>query len=338
MSDTPKNKDLTEFIAILGTLVIIFCIWASYPRILTAMDEPTPPPKVTIPYKATEPEQTANTDKTKFENVGEKYGTYGDSYGSLNTLFSGLAFAVLIISLFMQRQELKAQREELAAQRGELTAQRKEAEQSNKIAEEQRIITAQQATLIKQQIDEAKVQNFYFVLFKYFENLDSTISKIKVKAKFGSNQLQGLDLFKHFSHEFLSSLPKMDLDITNDNIYQIVKKDIKTSYIYATSSYNIKLEESLFLENILMILRYIEKNENLIDVRQAIQIFLAHVNIDTLLCLAWISILGEWELKRFIEKYSLLRHIEKREEPDDRLKNIKPHFEVNAFMPLNFNS
>lgn len=331
MSDAPKNKDLTEFIAIVGVLLIIFCIWASYPRILQSMDEPTPPPKVTIPYKATVPEQLENSHKTKFENVGEKYGTYGDSYGSLNTLFSGFAFAVLIISMFMQRQELKAQREELAAQRGELTAQRKEAEQSNKIAEQQREITQQQAILINQQIDEAKVQNFYFVLFKYFENLESTISTMQVKGKFGGSQLRGPEIFIFFSHEFLSSLPAHELDITDDEMYKDLKKNIEIKYASTLNNFNLKLEESLFLENILMILRYIKNNENLIDVKQVIQTFLAHVSNDALLCLVWISIMGEWELKRFIEEYSILRNIRKIANHRDRLENLKHFFKIGAF-------
>ena len=54
--------------------------------------------------------------KTKFQKIGEKYGTYGDSYGSLNTLFTGLAFAGLIISIFIQLLELRQTRKELAEQ------------------------------------------------------------------------------------------------------------------------------------------------------------------------------------------------------------------------------
>ncbi|OON25480.1 hypothetical protein BI372_14230 [Acinetobacter pittii] len=48
--------------------------------------------------------------KTYMQQIGDNYGTYGDSYGSLNTLFSGLAFAALFISLLLQRRELEAQR------------------------------------------------------------------------------------------------------------------------------------------------------------------------------------------------------------------------------------
>jgi len=39
-------------------------------------------------------------------------GTFGDSFGTLNTLFSGLAFSGVIISLFLQRKDLSAAREQ----------------------------------------------------------------------------------------------------------------------------------------------------------------------------------------------------------------------------------
>lgn len=44
----------------------------------------------------------------------------GDSFGSVNALFSGLAFAGLIYTIFMQREELALQRTELAMQREQM--------------------------------------------------------------------------------------------------------------------------------------------------------------------------------------------------------------------------
>ncbi len=41
-------------------------------------------------------------------------GVFGDSFGVLNSLFSGLAFAGVIITILLQRDELRLQREELA--------------------------------------------------------------------------------------------------------------------------------------------------------------------------------------------------------------------------------
>ncbi len=51
-------------------------------------------------------------------------GAAGDMFGGLTALFSGLAFAGLLITLFMQRSELKLQRQELGLSRGEFKLQR----------------------------------------------------------------------------------------------------------------------------------------------------------------------------------------------------------------------
>ena len=51
----------------------------------------------------------------------ENTGTLGDTFGAVNALFSGLAFAGLILAITLQRDELKLQREELALTRAELT-------------------------------------------------------------------------------------------------------------------------------------------------------------------------------------------------------------------------
>ena len=62
---------------------------------------------------------TTNWDK-------EERGTFGDMFGAVNALFSGLAFAGLIVTLIMQHEELGLQRKELAQTNDELAAQREE--------------------------------------------------------------------------------------------------------------------------------------------------------------------------------------------------------------------
>ncbi|ACL03566.1 hypothetical protein Dalk_1869 [Desulfatibacillum aliphaticivorans] len=52
------------------------------------------------------------------------YGTFGDSFGSLNTFFSGLAFLGVIIAILLQRQDLEIQRKELRDSRHEAKVQR----------------------------------------------------------------------------------------------------------------------------------------------------------------------------------------------------------------------
>lgn len=58
-------------------------------------------------------------------------GTFGDMFGAVNALFSGLAFAGVIIAIFLQRKELEFQREELELTRGEFEKQTEEFEKQN---------------------------------------------------------------------------------------------------------------------------------------------------------------------------------------------------------------
>jgi hypothetical protein len=55
-----------------------------------------------------------------------KSGTFGDTFGALNAIFSGLALAGVIVTILIQRTELKNQRTELALQRNEMKETRKE--------------------------------------------------------------------------------------------------------------------------------------------------------------------------------------------------------------------
>lgn len=49
-------------------------------------------------------------------------GVFGDTFGAINSLFSGLAFAGLLYTILLQSRELKLQREELALTREQLTS------------------------------------------------------------------------------------------------------------------------------------------------------------------------------------------------------------------------
>jgi Putative phage abortive infection protein len=80
-------------------------------------------------------------------NPNNDYGTFGDMFGAVNALFSGLAFACLIFATLMQREELKLQRKELQLARREAAATREEI----KGQREQAVV--QNQTLKKQQFE-----------------------------------------------------------------------------------------------------------------------------------------------------------------------------------------
>lgn len=61
----------------------------------------------------------------------EERGVFGDKFGAINALFSGLAFAGLVLTLFLQKEELSLQRDELEQTRKELSRQSNEFEIQN---------------------------------------------------------------------------------------------------------------------------------------------------------------------------------------------------------------
>lgn len=68
-------------------------------------------------------------------------GTFGDKFGAVNSLFSGLAVAGLIYTIYLQKEELRLQREELQQTREEMSRQTKEFDEQNKTLQIQRFET-----------------------------------------------------------------------------------------------------------------------------------------------------------------------------------------------------
>jgi len=62
-------------------------------------------------------------------------GTFGDMFGAVNALFSGLAFIGIIYTIYLQKEELRLQREELKLTRRELKKAAEAQEKSSKSLE-----------------------------------------------------------------------------------------------------------------------------------------------------------------------------------------------------------
>lgn len=66
-----------------------------------------------------------------------KSGVFGDTFGAINSLFSGLALAGIIYTIYLQKRELQLQRDELALTRRELTRSASAQESSFSLMNEQ---------------------------------------------------------------------------------------------------------------------------------------------------------------------------------------------------------
>lgn len=106
-------------------------------------------------------------------------GTFGDLFGAVNALFSGLAFAALIYTIVLQREEIKANREEI-------TLNRKELAKSSKLQQKAQQVLMQQVA----QTHLSAKMNAMRTLVDYYNNqianpksLPETIERAKEKRK-----------------------------------------------------------------------------------------------------------------------------------------------------------
>lgn len=96
-------------------------------------------------------------------------GEYGDIYGGLNTLFTGLAFVGLVVTILLQRQEMKETREEFEAQTEQFEEQTR---LLNEQIEEQKRANEKQFQLA---ID-AQHKEELFKRLEYIKRLETEIS------------------------------------------------------------------------------------------------------------------------------------------------------------------
>jgi len=107
-----------------------------------------------------------------FDNWAER-GQFGDLFGSINALFSGLALAGIIYTIYLQKQELSLQRTELTLQRkateasqAELANQVKVQKDALKVAISQVEVEAQ-----KSYIEFWKEEKNMFILYESKERI-----------------------------------------------------------------------------------------------------------------------------------------------------------------------
>ena len=116
-----------------------------------------------------------------------KRALLGDSFGTINSLFSGLAFAGIIYTILLQRKELALQRQELKETRLELersaTAQEKSEMQQRRQSENLKITAKLNAlsTLVSYYSNvETKTKNFDGARYREAQNeQEKYISRIK---------------------------------------------------------------------------------------------------------------------------------------------------------------
>lgn len=140
------------------------------------------------------------------------YATLGDSFGILSSLFSGLAFAGLIVTIVMQNKTLKLQMEELKEARKESTRQSKAQEGQEKV--------------MNAQFQSIQLQQFETTFFKLIDRHNFIIKNTKIKssqATIGTKYIDG--------YEYVDSIFHIGVD------YNIIDKDYNDNYKVFFSKY-----------------------------------------------------------------------------------------------------
>jgi hypothetical protein len=157
----------------------------------------------------------------------DKAGVFGDSFGFLTSLFTGLAFAGLLSTIFLQREELRLNRQEI-----------KETKEEFKL---------QSQTFHRQRFEDA----FYQMLSLYKENLrDLSIRPHNQNT----SRIHGIDALNHLNYKFDKAWAKHKRPVLPDN------EDERTEYLYVLSStvHSVYVRQTRYVETLSNILLLVE--------------------------------------------------------------------------------
>lgn len=221
-------------------------------------------------------------------------GEFGDKFGAINSLFSGLAFLGLIITLLFQKEELELQRQELSETRKELEGQKKEFEEQNKTIKYQRF------------------ENTLFHMISLHQEIIRNLSYIE-NNRIINNPIKIKDNIKCSGHGIFKALYK-GLTIYMDSEFHTGLKSIilKTSYNVFDNIKDLNCLDHYYIL-LYRIFRYIDES-NLIDNSEKYYyscIVRSQLSDYELVLLFYhcISTKGKDKFKPLIEKYALLNNL-----------------------------
>lgn len=115
-------------------------------------------------------------------------GTMGDMFGVINSLFSGLAFAGLVFTIILQRQEITTNREEIEMNRKELHKSVRAQQKTQQALQDQ----ARQTHLTARVNAMSTVINYYNTQIINPNNPPEMIEKAREKRRALIKQIDGL--------------------------------------------------------------------------------------------------------------------------------------------------
>ncbi len=228
-------------------------------------------------------------------------GVFGDSFGVLTSLFSGLAFAGLIITIVMQRDELALQRQELNLTREELSGQKEE-------------MRAQNETL--------KVQRFENTFFKMLEFLEGCRHDVFYQG-FQRPSVEGRDAIKALYDAFTEGFLCNWVQDSSFNQQRVFKDECKTLEGVSAeySNFYVKYGDELgqYYRTLYNLLKLVDRADFIDDKTVYTNLVRAQLSRYELLLLFYncISIFGIEKMAPLIKRYNILKHLESTMLPEE---------------------
>ena len=215
-------------------------------------------------------------------------GTFGDMFGAANALFSGLAFAGLIYTVWLQRIELRFQREDLEATRLVLDAQRAQME-------------AQNQTLRRQNFE-----NTFFQLLRLHNDI---VNSIDLVDKDTNRITKGRDCFNIF-YSRLWKVYRAQTKIKDAKQLSSLSQ-LNEVYMEFYSSYSSELGH--YFRSLYNIVKFV-KNSEVGDKNLYTNLVRAQLSSYELLLMFYdcLSEMGNMKFKPLTVEFNLLKHLQEK--------------------------
>lgn len=246
----------------------------------------------------------------KFIDEPTNQGTFGDMFGAVNALFSGLAFAGLIATLLYQREELKLQRKELNEQKLEFREQNK--------------------TLKRQ-----RFENTFFNMLSLQQEIVANISFDEVKTIFDFNAHTQDEQRTSYNGRSLFREMYLNLKVSIDKkqFYQGVKGAIQANNYSAYSYISATTRFDHYFRHLYRIFKYVDTSDLITeDERYDYACIIRSQLSDYELVMLFYNCLttnGREKFKPLIEKYTIFNNL--------RTELLANNQDANAYSAIAFN-
>ena len=221
-------------------------------------------------------------------------GQFGDKFGAVNALFSGLAFAGLIFTIILQKNELALQRKELSLTHEELKGQKEQLEEQNK-------------TL--------KIQRFENTFFNMLSQFQEVVSGITYTLDFGEKTkvYKGRELFYEGFEKLEIKIREEGLFVGNSR-FDTLRECIEKEGLQGYASVEMPTYFDHYFRLLYRILKFVEKTD-LIESDKEKYVYTSMIRaILSRYELVWLyynglSAYGNQKLKPLIEKFCMLKNL-----------------------------